>query len=91
MHLGYRLLRRAWGNGYATEGSRALVEHAFGTVGQNRVIAQAIEGNAASRAVMERLGMRYVRSFASAGQTEVEYELTREMWDPREGRPTASA
>jgi RimJ/RimL family protein N-acetyltransferase len=85
--LGYRLLRRSWGNGYATEGSRALLEHAFGTVGQSRVIAQAIDANAASRAVMERLGMRYVRTFRSEGQTEVEYEMTREMWE----RPTASA
>ena len=78
--LGYRLLRRSWGNGYATEASRALLEHVFGTVGQSRVIAQAIEGNAASRAVMERLGMRYVRTFRSEEQTEVEYEMTREMW-----------
>jgi RimJ/RimL family protein N-acetyltransferase len=81
--LGYRLLRRSWGNGYATEASRVLLGHAFATVGQSRVIAQAIEGNAASRAVMERLGMRYVRTFRSDGQTEVEYEMTPEMWDER--------
>ena len=31
--------------------------------------------------------MRYVRTFRSEGQTEVEYEMTREMWE----RPTASA
>lgn len=78
--LGYRLLRRWWGNGYATEASRALLEHAFGTVGQSRVIAQTLTDNAASRAVMERLGMRYVRTYRSERDTEVEYELTREGW-----------
>lgn len=89
--LGYRLLRRSWGNGFATEGSRALLDHAFGTVGQSRVIAQTLETNAPSRAVMERLGMRYVRTFRSEGDTEVEYELTREMWERAQGRPTPSA
>jgi RimJ/RimL family protein N-acetyltransferase len=78
--LGYRLLRRWWGNGYATEASRALLEHAFGTVGQSRVIAQTLAENAPSRAVMERLGMRYVRTYRSEGNTEVEYELSRGDW-----------
>ena len=78
--LGYRLLRASWGHGYATEASRALLEHAFGTVGQSRVIAQARAENAASRAVMERLGMRYVRIYDSDGHAEVEHEMTREMW-----------
>jgi RimJ/RimL family protein N-acetyltransferase len=78
--LGYRLRRRSWGNGYATEASRSLLDHAFGSVGQSRVVAQTLETNAASRAVMERLGMRYVRTYDSEGDTEVEYDMTREMW-----------
>jgi RimJ/RimL family protein N-acetyltransferase len=78
--LGYRLLRRCWGNGYATEASRALLGHAFDTVGQTRVIAQTLAENTPSRAVMERLGMRYVRTYRSDGDTEVEYEMTRASW-----------
>jgi RimJ/RimL family protein N-acetyltransferase len=35
--LGYRLRRSAWGKGYATEGSRALVEKAFTDLGAQRV------------------------------------------------------
>ena len=34
--LGYRLRRDLWGRGYATEGSRALIDHAF-THGAARV------------------------------------------------------
>ena len=79
--LGYRLRRRCWGRGYATEASRALLDHAFGTVGQRRVIAQAREENAASRGVMERVGMRFVRGYVSEGDPEVEYEMTRGMWE----------
>jgi hypothetical protein len=38
--LGYRLVRRCWRQGLASEASRALLRHAFATVGRNRVIAQ---------------------------------------------------
>jgi RimJ/RimL family protein N-acetyltransferase len=89
--LGYRLLRRWWGKGLATEASRELLEHAFETVDQSRVIAQTLAENAGSRAVMESLGMRYVRSYRSAEDTEVEYEMTRAMWTRAEGPPTPSA
>jgi RimJ/RimL family protein N-acetyltransferase len=40
--LGYRILRRYWRQGLATEASRALLGHAFATVGVRRVIAQTM-------------------------------------------------
>src|SRR5690625_3426338 len=86
--LGYRILRRHWRRGYASEASSALLRHAFETVGQVRVIAQTMSVNAGSRAVMERIGMRYVRTFhptwddpiPGADEGEIEYEMTRERW-----------
>jgi RimJ/RimL family protein N-acetyltransferase len=86
--LGYRLVRRHWRQGLATEASRALLRHAFDTVGQSRVIAQTMAVNAGSRGVMAAVGMRYVRTYfpswdeplPGADQGEVEYEMTREMW-----------
>jgi RimJ/RimL family protein N-acetyltransferase len=91
--LGYRLARRYWRQGLATEASRALLRHAFDTVGQSRVIAQTMAVNTGSRGVMESVGMRYVRTFhplwddplpgSEAG--EVEYEMTRAMWTARRG------
>ncbi len=44
--LGYRILRRHWRQGLATEASRALLRHAFTTVGVRRVIAQTMAVNA---------------------------------------------
>jgi RimJ/RimL family protein N-acetyltransferase len=87
--LGYRLLRRHWGKGLASEASRALLRHAFDTIGQSRVIAQTMAVNTASRGVMEAVGMRYVRTYfppwddplPGADQGEVEYEITRAMWE----------
>ncbi|MFI6761743.1 GNAT family N-acetyltransferase [Micromonospora sp. NPDC050417] len=86
--LGYRLVRRYWRQGLASEASRTLLRHAFDTVGQSRVIAQTMAVNAGSRGVMETAGMRYVRTFhpswddplPGADLGEVEYEMTREMW-----------
>ncbi|GAA3020458.1 GNAT family N-acetyltransferase [Streptosporangium longisporum] len=53
----YSLAPSAWGYGYATEAARAVVEHALDTLGLPEVLAEVDEGNAASVAVAERLGM----------------------------------
>jgi RimJ/RimL family protein N-acetyltransferase len=69
--LGYRL-RRHWRKGFASEGARELVRYSFDDVGLNRIIAQTIAVNAASRAVMERVGLTYVRTFPSSMTAPVE-------------------
>jgi RimJ/RimL family protein N-acetyltransferase len=63
VELGYRLRRAAWGRGYATEGARALILVAFDELGVRRVFAQTMAVNLASRRVMEKCGMRHVRTF----------------------------
>ncbi len=47
--LGYRLRREAWSRGYATEGSRALIDKAFAELGAERVYASTMVVNTASR------------------------------------------
>jgi RimJ/RimL family protein N-acetyltransferase len=87
--LGYRLARPFWRKGLASEASRVLLRHAFDTVGQQRVIAQTMSVNRGSRGVMEAVGLRYVRTYfptwdeplPDADLGEVEYEMTREMWE----------
>ena len=86
--LGYRLLRRWWRQGLATEASLALLRHAFETVDVRRVIAQTMAVNAASRGVMTAAGLTYVRTYypefddplPGTEQGEVEYEITLEAW-----------
>jgi RimJ/RimL family protein N-acetyltransferase len=87
--LGYRLRRAAWGKGYASEGSKALIEIAFTQLGAPRVWAQTMTVNTRSRAVMERCGLRFVRTFFGdwepkfdgSEQGDVEYELIRSEWE----------
>lgn len=61
--LGYRLRRSAWGRGYATEGSRALIRKGFTELGMRRVFATTMTVNAGSRRVMEKAGLTLVRTF----------------------------
>jgi [ribosomal protein S5]-alanine N-acetyltransferase len=53
----YSLAPASWGKGYATEAARAVLEHALGPLGLPEVLAEVDEGNTASIAVIERLGM----------------------------------
>lgn len=61
--LGFRLRKAAWGKGYATEGSRALIRKGFTELGVQRVVATTYQDNLASRRVMEKVGMKLVRTF----------------------------
>jgi RimJ/RimL family protein N-acetyltransferase len=86
--LGYRLPRRHWRRGYASEGARELVRHGFEDLGLTRIFAQTMAVNQPSRATMAAVGLTFVRSFVEeydvpiAGHEdgEVEYDITRERW-----------
>ncbi|MEV5964444.1 GNAT family N-acetyltransferase [Kribbella sp. NPDC051952] len=87
--LGYRLKRTAWGNGYATEGTVALIEEAFTELGMEWVVADTMAVNHRSRAVMRRSGLRFARLYHEYFEDplpgtefgEVEYALDRQTWE----------
>ncbi len=62
VELYYGLERAAWGGGLATEASRAVLRYAFDVLALERVWIRTDGPNAASVAVMERLGATYVRT-----------------------------
>lgn len=88
--LGYRLLSRHWRRGYAGEGARELIRYGFIDLGLDRIFAQTMAVNTASRATMNAAGLSFVRDFTAAepyddpipgaDQGEVEYEITRTTW-----------
>jgi RimJ/RimL family protein N-acetyltransferase len=67
--VGWRLARRAWGAGFATEAARALLAQGFGRLGLPEIVAFTAVTNARSRAVMERLAFarRRQRDFDHPG------------------------
>jgi RimJ/RimL family protein N-acetyltransferase len=56
--LGYWVGEPYWGRGYATEGSWALLEFAFGELALHRIHAAHLVRNPASGRVMQKLGMK---------------------------------
>lgn len=88
VELGYRLMRRFWRQGLASEGARELMRHAFDELGFSRVFAGTMAVNTASRATMTSVGMSYVRTFhrewaeplPGSELGEVEYAMTRAAW-----------
>ncbi len=80
LELGYRLKRKFWNRGLATEASSALIDKAFGELGAESVFAQTMKENAPSRRVMEKCGLVFEREFDDPtwGRRTAVYRLTRE-------------
>jgi 8-oxo-dGTP diphosphatase len=92
--LGYWVGRAYWGHGVATEASRRLTSWAFANLPIDRIISDVMEGNAASAAVLRRIGFRQTgsaekESLTNGGTHRVTlFEATR---DDIFGRPEAPA
>ena len=61
VEIGWWLAKEFWGQGLATEAAREVLRDGFERVGLSRIIAAAMPENAASIAIMGKLGMTYVR------------------------------
>lgn len=59
VEIGWRLCRPVWGHGFATEAARRALRIGFEDYQLAEIISLTATGNAASRAVMRRLGMRH--------------------------------
>jgi RimJ/RimL family protein N-acetyltransferase len=55
--IGWRLVRRAWGKGYASEAAAAALRDAFARGMMSEIIAYTSDDNLRSQAVMDRLRM----------------------------------
>jgi len=62
IELGFRLSRRYWGQGYATEAGAALIAHGMSTPPWRGIIAIMDPNNAAAVRVAEKLGMTFQRA-----------------------------
>lgn len=80
VEVAYLVARHRWGEGFAKEAARAIVDHAFAHLGLDRVICLVDPGNGASAAVARACGLTL------AGDVEIDDEviplhaLTRHRW-----------
>ncbi len=70
LEIGWALRHEFWGRGYASEIGRAGLAFAFGVLGMQAVVSCTVRHNIRSRAVMERIGMRYAGEIRSRGMVE---------------------
>ncbi len=96
IEVAWRLARRHWGHGYATEAAAAWLRHGFTTLDLPRVISITDRDppNVRSMAVMRRLGMVHDHDadlVDEAGEpfAAVVYSITAAQWRPVPGRTTA--
>lgn len=75
LEVGWTVRGDLWGHGYATEIGRAALDFASAELGAAEVVAFTEAGNKRSRAMMERLGMRYARAISHDNARFVLYEI----------------
>jgi RimJ/RimL family protein N-acetyltransferase len=59
VEIGWRLARAYWGQGYAGEAARAVLDDGFGRLGIGEIVAFTVPANRRSWRLMERLGMSH--------------------------------
>jgi RimJ/RimL family protein N-acetyltransferase len=74
--VGFRFLKRYWGKGYATEAARGSLLYGFNEYALNKIVGRAIQENLASHRVLQKLGMRFEKTFEAEGAVWVQYACT---------------
>jgi RimJ/RimL family protein N-acetyltransferase len=84
--LGYWLGAPYWGQGFATEAARAVIDHAFEDLGHEALQAGARVSNPASRRVLEKCGFQWtgvglyrIRAMNSSAPCD-RFRLDRGLW-----------
>jgi RimJ/RimL family protein N-acetyltransferase len=82
LEIGYGLMPRAWGKGFATEAVRAAAGYAFETAAVPRLTARVVDANTASSGVLLKLGFDLDREEPLNERRLLIYTLTREKFAP---------
>jgi ribosomal-protein-alanine N-acetyltransferase len=88
--LGYRLLRKFWGQGIATECARASLNYGFEVLGASEIFAAAHSENTGSNKVLTKVGLTFVESFDYFDARHNWYQINRKDWDPKRSRAKAN-
>ena len=78
VEVGYRLAKRFWGMGLASETAKASLRYGFEELSLGRIVAVVQPANIASQRVLEKVGLRYVKDARFYNSEVKYYALTRE-------------
>jgi ribosomal-protein-alanine N-acetyltransferase len=79
--VGYRLIPKYWGKGYATESAKAALEYAFTKMQLEEVIGTCQQENKASRHALEKCGLKFMGKYNRPGMIGDWLRITREEWE----------
>ncbi len=71
--LGFRVFRKHWNKGYASEAAKACIHYGFETLGFDQITGRVLSENTASIKVLEKLGMQYWKSGTCHGFENARY------------------
>jgi RimJ/RimL family protein N-acetyltransferase len=74
--LGYRLIRKYWGKGYATEAAKAAIAYGFNRLNLKEIYGMADTNNTDSRHVLEKVGMQYIENFDYLGKSHCWFKVS---------------
>lgn len=77
IEVGYSVIKPLWGRGIGTEAAKGWMEFGFSKFGLDRIVAVALVENAASRRIMEKLGMQYEKTEEHYGEHCAFYAVPR--------------
>ena len=83
--LGYRLIRKYWGRGYATETAPASLSYGFDTLNLNEIIATVNCENTASNKVVDKLGFTLHETFYLHELKHNWYKINKNDWTASPG------
>jgi ribosomal-protein-alanine N-acetyltransferase len=86
VELGWHVKRELWGRGLAPEAAAACRDHAFWTLGIDRLVSLILPENEPSRRVAEKIGMTVDRAVTFKGLGHLLYAIVREEASPGDGR-----
>jgi len=69
--LGYRLIKRYWGKGFATEAAQASLDYGFTVLNQDSISGIAVVEHAASIHVLQKVGLATIENFTHVGLQHV--------------------
>ena len=75
--LGYRLIKRFWGKGFATESAFASLDYAFEKLNADKVYAMAHCDNEGSNKILKKVGLNRVETFYFEGLKHNWYNIYR--------------
>ena len=82
VEVGYGLAKKYWGLGVTTEAAQGSLRYGFEYLKLDRIVGVAYPQNTASRHVMEKLGMKYVKNGFYYGADMVYYQMLRADFRP---------